>query len=71
MQADSPRHGCFKAPTREAVRWFFEAGLTHGGQDDGKPGLRPQYHPHYYAAFLIDPSGNRVEAVCHRDEVVL
>ena len=44
---------------------FHAAGLAHGGRDDGAPGLRPHYHPHYYAAFLLDPCGNRIEAVCH------
>ncbi|WP_175832982.1 VOC family protein [Burkholderia cenocepacia] len=61
----SKRHWCFKAASREQVHAFFEAGLSTGGQSDGEPGLRPQYHGDYYAAFLIDPAGNRVEAVCH------
>ncbi|WP_175682249.1 VOC family protein [Burkholderia cenocepacia] len=61
----SKRHWCFKAASREQVQAFFEAGLSTGGQSDGEPGLRPQYHGDYYAAFLIDPAGNRVEAVCH------
>lgn len=39
-----------------------------GGKDDGKPGLRPQYHPNYYAAFAIDPDGYRIEAVCHKPQ---
>lgn len=59
------RHWCFKAPSREHVDAFFHAGLLAGGHSDGAPGLRPHYHPHYYAAFLADPAGNRVEAVCH------
>jgi hypothetical protein len=45
---------------------FWRAGLAAGGRDDGAPGLRPDYHADYYGAFLIDPDGNRVEAVCHR-----
>ncbi|HDR9510361.1 glyoxalase [Burkholderia cepacia] len=61
----SKRHWCFKAATREQVHAFFEAGLSAGGQSDGDPGLRPHYHADYYAAFLIDPAGNRIEAVCH------
>ena len=65
---NSKRHWCFKAKTRKQVRAFFEAGINQGGRDDGAPGLRVDYHPHYYAAFLIDPAGNRVEAVCHRAE---
>lgn len=64
---DSPRrHWCFKAPSRAAVDAFWRAGLAHGGRDNGAPGLRPEYHPSYYAAFLLDPDGNRIEAVCHR-----
>ena len=59
------RHWCFKAPSRAAVDAFHAAGLAHGGRDEGAPGLRPHYHPGYYAAFLLDPDGNRVEAVCH------
>lgn len=60
------RHWCFRAPSREAVDAFHAAGLASGGTDDGPPGLRPHYHEGYYAAFLIDPDGNRIEAVCHR-----
>ena len=59
------RHLCFKAPNRAAVDAFWAAGLARGGADEGAPGLRPQYHATYYAAFLADPSGNRLEAVCH------
>ncbi len=66
--ADPACHWCFRAPDRAAVRAFHAAGLAHGGTDDGAPGLRPQYHRAYYAAFLRDPDGNRVEAVCHRPE---
>lgn len=61
----SKRHWCFKAPSRQHVDGFFAAGLANGGRCDGEPGLRPHYHPDYYAAFLIDPAGNRIEAVCH------
>jgi catechol 2,3-dioxygenase-like lactoylglutathione lyase family enzyme len=62
------RHLAFKAPTRRAVDAFHAAGLAAGGLDDGPPGLRAHYHPSYYAAFLRDPDGNRVEAVCHVKE---
>jgi catechol 2,3-dioxygenase-like lactoylglutathione lyase family enzyme len=65
---DSKRHWCFKATTRAQVRAFHAAGLAHRGKDDGPPGLRPQYHEHYFGAFLLDPFGNRIEAVCHRPE---
>lgn len=60
------RHWCFKAPDRAAVDAFWTAGIAAGGIDGGAPGLRVNYHPEYYAAFLRDPDGNRVEAVCHR-----
>ncbi len=60
------RHWCFRAPDRSAVDAFHAAGLASGGRCDGPPRLRPEYHPHYYAAFLLDPDGNRIEAVCHR-----
>lgn len=63
---DSKRHWCFKAASQAQVRAFHAAGLAHGGCDDGAPGLRPHYHAHYYGAFLLDPFGNRLEAVCHR-----
>jgi catechol 2,3-dioxygenase-like lactoylglutathione lyase family enzyme len=65
VDAAHGRHWCFKAPDRGAVDAFWRAGLATGGSDDGPPGLRPHYHPHYYAAFLHDPAGNRIEAVCH------
>jgi catechol 2,3-dioxygenase-like lactoylglutathione lyase family enzyme len=63
---DDRRHWCFKAASREQVTAFYLAGLAHGGRDDGAPGLRLEYHDNYFAAFLFDPSGNRIEAVCHR-----
>jgi catechol 2,3-dioxygenase-like lactoylglutathione lyase family enzyme len=62
------RHWCFKAPSRAAVDAFHAAGLARGGRDEGAPGLRPHYHPQYYAAFLLDPDGNRLEAVCHEPD---
>ncbi len=60
------RHWAFRAPDRAAVDAFHTAGLLHGGRCDGPPGPRPEYHAGYYAAFLLDPDGNRVEAVTHR-----
>lgn len=57
-------HVAFRAPSRTAVERFHEAGLRAGGRDNGAPGPRPDYGPAYYAAFLIDPDGNNVEAVC-------
>jgi catechol 2,3-dioxygenase-like lactoylglutathione lyase family enzyme len=65
LAADN-RHWCFRAPSRAAVDAFHAAGLAHGGACDGPPGLRGDYHHGYYAAFLRDPDGNRVEAVYHR-----
>jgi catechol 2,3-dioxygenase-like lactoylglutathione lyase family enzyme len=62
---ENKRHWCFKAASRAQVDAFHAAGLAAGGRSDGAPGLRSHYHPAYYAAFLYDPAGNRVEAVCH------
>ncbi len=59
------RHWCFKASTREQVDRFHENGLSTGGRSGGEPGVRMQYHARYYAAFLFDPAGNAIEAVCH------
>ena len=57
-------HFAFQAKSREAVERFYRAVLAAGGRDNGPPGERP-YHPSYYAAFVLDPDGNNVEAVCH------
>ncbi len=62
------QHIAFRAPSRAAVDAFHAAGLAAGGQDNGAPGLRPHYHANYYAAFLIDPDGHHLEAVCHRPD---
>jgi len=56
-------HVAFAARSRESVARFYEAALQHGGQDNGAPGPRPDYGQHYYAAFVIDPDGYRIEAV--------
>ncbi|MGZ3280393.1 MAG: VOC family protein [Caulobacteraceae bacterium] len=58
-------HVAFAARTRAQVDAFHQAGLKSGGRDNGGPGLRPHYHPDYYGAFLLDPDGINVEAVCH------
>jgi catechol 2,3-dioxygenase-like lactoylglutathione lyase family enzyme len=58
-------HTALVAPNRPAVDAFHRAALMHGGRDDGRPGLRPEYHANYYAAFVLDPDGHRIEAVCH------
>ena len=57
-------HIAFHASSRKAVDQFHAAGLKAGGRDNGKPGPRADYSPTYYAAFLVDPDGNNVEAVC-------
>ncbi|MEX6503654.1 VOC family protein [Pseudomonas zhanjiangensis] len=67
-QAYTPRHVAFSAASRAAVQAFHQAALASGGSDNGKPGLRPLYHEHYFGAFAIDPDGNNVEAVCHLPE---
>lgn len=61
-------HFCFDAPTRQSVDAFHAAALRAGGGDNGKPGLRGDYGPNYYAAFAVDPDGYRIEAYCGRAE---
>jgi catechol 2,3-dioxygenase-like lactoylglutathione lyase family enzyme len=58
-------HLCFRAPDRAAVDAFHVAALATGGRDYGAPGLRPHYHADYYCAFVLDPDGHCIEAVCH------
>jgi catechol 2,3-dioxygenase-like lactoylglutathione lyase family enzyme len=58
-------HVAFTAPDRAAVDAFHAAALAAGGRDNGAPGLRPHYHHHYYGAFVLDPDGHNIEAVCH------
>ncbi len=57
-------HFCFAAPTQAGVDAFYQAAIRHGGRDNGKPGLRADYGANYYAAFVIDPDGYRIEAYC-------
>jgi len=64
----APLHLAFVAVNRAQVDAFHRAALAAGGRDNGAPGLRPQYHPHYYGAFVIGPDGHNVEAVCHKPE---
>jgi catechol 2,3-dioxygenase-like lactoylglutathione lyase family enzyme len=66
--AQSAIHVAFAAETREAVDAFHAAALEAGGTDNGGPGIREIYHPSYYGAYVLDPDGNNVEAVCHRPE---
>jgi catechol 2,3-dioxygenase-like lactoylglutathione lyase family enzyme len=61
---DSGLHFCFTAPTRASVAAFHKAALGAGGRDNGKPGLRADYGDNYYAAFVVDPDGYRLEAYC-------
>jgi catechol 2,3-dioxygenase-like lactoylglutathione lyase family enzyme len=61
-------HFCFDAPTRRSVDQFHAAALRTGGRDNGRPGLRTDYGPDYYAAFVVDPDGYRIEAYCGRAE---
>ena len=63
-----PMHVAFVVDSRAEVDAFYEAALRAGGRDNGKPGLRPQYHPTYYGAFVFDPDGHNIEAVCHAPE---
>jgi catechol 2,3-dioxygenase-like lactoylglutathione lyase family enzyme len=62
----TPMHLAFAAADRTQVDQFHAAAIAAGARDNGTPGLRPQYHPDYYGAFVIDPDGHNVEVVCHR-----
>jgi catechol 2,3-dioxygenase-like lactoylglutathione lyase family enzyme len=65
-QAEKPPvHVAFAAADRSTVDAFHKAGVGAGGHDNGAPGLRKEYHPNYYGAFVHDPDGNNIEAVCH------
>lgn len=61
-------HLAFSAATRQQVEAFYRAALSAGAKDNGAPGLRPQYHANYYAAFVTGPDGHNLEAVCHEPE---
>ena len=67
-EAQRPMHVAFSAETREQVNKFYHAALKAGGKDNGPPGLREIYHPNYYGAFVLDPDGHNIEAVCHKPE---
>jgi catechol 2,3-dioxygenase-like lactoylglutathione lyase family enzyme len=64
----APIHVGFAASDRDAVDRFHAAALAAGGRDNGGPGIRERYHPNYYGAFVLDPDGNNIEAVCHGAE---
>jgi catechol 2,3-dioxygenase-like lactoylglutathione lyase family enzyme len=61
-------HIAFVADNRAAVDRFYEAAIAAGGADNGPPGIRVHYHPNYYGAFVLDPEGHNIEAVCHKPE---
>lgn len=63
-----PIHIAFRVPSRAKVDAFYKAAIAAGGTDNGAPGLRPHYHPNYYGAFVLDPDGHNIEAVCHEAE---
>jgi catechol 2,3-dioxygenase-like lactoylglutathione lyase family enzyme len=63
--ADTHVHVAFTAMNRDEVDDFYRAAIAAGGKDNGPPGLRPHYHANYYGAFVLDPDGNNIEAVCH------
>ena len=58
-------HVAFATESRKVVDEFYAAAIAAGGRDNGKPGVRPHYHENYYGAFVLDPGGNNIEAVCH------
>ena len=62
-------HVAFRADTRAPVDAFYRAAIAAGGRDNGGPGLRVHYHPNYYGAFVLDPDGHNIEAVCHGSNV--
>jgi catechol 2,3-dioxygenase-like lactoylglutathione lyase family enzyme len=64
----NPMHIAFHADSRVQVNAFYEAAIAAGAKDNGKPGIREIYHPNYYGAFVIDPDGHNIEAVCHKPE---
>jgi len=66
--ARGPMHIALVADSRAAVDAFYRAALAAGGRDNGPPGLRPHYHPDYYGAFVLDPDGHNIEAVCRSGE---
>ena len=66
--ANNGAHIAMLAESRAAVRAFYETALANGGRGDGVPGLRPEYMPSYYGAFVLDADGNKIEAVCRKDD---
>ena len=66
VEATSGVHICLRAKSTGEVDAFHAVALQAGGRSDGAPGLRPHYHPNYYSAFVLDPDGHNIEAVCHK-----
>jgi len=60
-----PIHVAFRVASHALVDAFYQAALAAGGRDNGAPGIRAHYHPNYYGAFVLDPDGHNIEAVCH------
>ena len=67
-EPSAPVHVALASPDRRTVDEFYNAALSAGGRDNGAPGIRSAYHEHYYGAFVHDPDGNNIEAVCHRPD---
>ena len=65
---NKPVHIAIRADNRAIVDAFYKAAIAAGGRDNGPPGIRPHYHPNYYGAFVLDPDGHNIEAVCHTPE---
>jgi catechol 2,3-dioxygenase-like lactoylglutathione lyase family enzyme len=65
---NKPVHIAIRADNRATVDAFYMAAIAAGGRDNGPPGIRPHYHPNYYGAFVLDPDGHNIEAVCHTPE---
>ena len=63
-------HVAFAVPDRAAVDAFYAAAMAAGGRDNGPPGVRAHYHPDYYGAFVLDPDGHNIEAVCHAPQKI-
>ena len=63
-----PVHVAFRVSSRRLVNAFYESALAAGARDNGAPGIRAHYHPNYYGAFVLDPDGHNIEAVCHDPE---
>ena len=67
-EAHQPMHIAFSAESRRQVDQFYDVALNAGGKNNGAPGIREIYHPNYYGAFILDPDGHNIEAVCHTPE---